>query len=355
MNDHDLHRFPLLGGAIIVLLWTIPVAAPGQTPAPGNSDVQAGRDIWQGYFNLENDCKLCHGIQGEGGFAKPLAGHQLTGTEFITAVRQGRGMMPAFVPDKNLNDQQLSQVSAYLASLPLPSQPSTVWQTAVPPLATPAQRLTISTGCGQCHGPTMANPRRTAGGRGADFEWFKEEVWQHTAAPGHASARHLRMGNYRRDQVPEGTLLEIWRFFAVEQGLRAPINADVSAGGAGADGTTYTVNVSNAGIPGKGLTAEYLTISLPLLRGRDPEETTTVVVATTGGGYTGIHREPISNSQAAEFEIAKLAPGEKKRFTITLSGKGANAGIPRGIVRWERPLLGSGATDLIGVAVPPGQ
>jgi len=163
------------------------------------------------------------------------------------------------------------------------------------------------------------------------------------------------MGNYSREQVSEGTLLEIWRFFAVEQGLRVPVNADVSAGSAGAEGTTYTVNVSNGGIPGTGLTAEYLTLSLPLLRGRDPEETTTVVVATSGGGYTGIHREPIANTQAAEFEIARLAPGEKKTFTITLSGKGANAGIPRGIVRWERPVLGSGATDLIGIAVPLGQ
>jgi len=96
-------------------------------------------------------------------------------------------------------------------------------------------------------------------------------------------------------------------------------------------------------------------VSLPLLRGRDPEETTTVVVATTGGGYSGIHRELITNTQAAEFEISRLAPGERKTFTITLSGRGASAGIPRGVVRWERPQLGSGATDLIGIAVPLGQ
>ena len=355
MGDDGLKRFRRLGRAIILLLCTILPAPRGGAQVQGNSGIQAGRDIWQGYFNLENDCKLCHGVQGEGGFAKPLAGHQLAAAQFIAAVRQGRGIMPAFVADKNLNDQQLTEISTYLASLPKPTQPSTMWQTAIPPLATPAQRLTISTGCGQCHGPIMANPRRTAGGRGADFEWFKEEVWRHTSAPGHANARHLRMGNYSREQVSEGTLLEIWRFFAVEQGLRVPVNADVSAGSAGAEGTTYMVNVGNGGIPGKGLTAEYLTVSLPLLRGRDPEETTTVVVATTGGSYTGIHREPITNTQAAEFEIGRLAPGERRTFTITLSGKGANAGIPRGIVRWERPLFGSGATDLIGIAVPVGQ
>jgi len=326
-----------------------------QAQTPGASDIQAGRDIWQGYFNLENDCKLCHGVQGEGGFAKPLAGHPLTAAQFIATVRKGAGIMPAFVPDKNLNDQQLTQVSAYLASLPKAAQPSTLWQTPIPPLATPAQKLMISMGCGQCHGPIMANPRRTAGGRGADFEWFKQEVWEHTTAPGHANARHLRMGNFSKQQVSEGTLMEIWRFFAVEQGLRVPINGDVSAGVSGPSGTAYTINVNNGGLPGKGLTAEYLTVTLPLLKGRDPEETTTVVAATTGGGFTGVHRDPISNSQAAEFEIGRLAPGEKRTFTITLSGKGANAGIPRGIIKWERPLLGNGATDLIGISVPVGQ
>ncbi len=331
------------------------VSAVEAQPEAGAADIQAGSEVWQGYFNLENDCKLCHGAHGEGGFAKPLAGHRLTTAQFIAAVRKGPGMMPAFVADKNLNDQQLSQVSAYLASLSPVSQPSTIWQTPIPPLATPAQRLTISVGCGQCHGPTMANPRRTAGGKGADFEWFKQEVWSHTTAPGHASSRHLRMGNYTREQVSEGTLLEIWRFFAVEQGLRVPVNADVSVGVPGPNGTTYTVNVSNVGVPGKGLSAEYVTVSLPLSRGRDPEEVTTMVVETTGGGYTGVHREPISNSQAVEFEILRLAPGEKKTFTVTLSGKGASAGIPRGIVRWERPFLGNGATDLIGISAPAGQ
>ena len=339
----------------ILIAFLLLSTAPIQAQSSSSSDVRAGQEIWQGYFNLENDCKLCHGLQGEGGFAKPLAGHSLTSAQFIAAVRRGPGMMPAFVPDKNLNDQQLGQVSAYLASLPKVPQPSTMWQTPIPPLATPAQKLMISTGCGQCHGPIMANPRRTAGGRGADFEWFKEEVWGHTSAPGHANSRHLRMGNYTKEQVSEGRLLEIWRFFAVEQGLRVPVNADVSAGVPGENGTTYTINISNTGVPGKGLTAEYLTISLPLLKGRDPEETTTVVAATTGGGYTGVHREPISNSQAPEFDIPRLAPGEKKTFTITLSGKGANAGIPRGVVRWERPLLGNGATDLIGISPPAGQ
>jgi mono/diheme cytochrome c family protein len=332
-----------------ILLFVSSALLQAQTPG---SDLQTGEAIWQGYFTLENDCKLCHGLHGEGGFAKPLAGHKLDAAQFVSAVRKGPGIMPAFVPDKNLSDQQLSQVAAYLASLPQPAAPSTVWQTRVPPLASANQKLTISTGCGQCHGPIMANPRRTAGGAGADFEWFRKEVYEHTSAPGHANARHLRMGNYTKEQVPEATLRQIWQFFSVEQGLRVPINADVSKGVPGPNGTTYTINVGNGGVPGKGLTAEYVTVTLPLLKERDPEETLTVVTATTGGGYTGIHRDPISNSQAPEFEIDKLGPGEKRTFTITLSGKGEYVGIPRGIVRWEKPRVGTGATDLIGITVP---
>ena len=50
----------------LLLLFLIRIEARAQTA--GGSDVQMGRDIWQGYFGLENDCKLCHGIQGEGSF-----------------------------------------------------------------------------------------------------------------------------------------------------------------------------------------------------------------------------------------------------------------------------------------------
>jgi len=339
---------------IAVALVLLPLGqAPAQTPSA--SDIQEGRRIWQGYFGLENDCKLCHGEHGEGGFAKPLAGHQLTAAQFLRSVRQGVGkMMPAFVPDKNLNDQQVAQIAVYLASLSRPAERG-MWRTPVPPLATPRQKLYIESGCGQCHAAIFANPRRTAGGVAGDYEWFKTEVYEHTSAPGHANARHLRMGNFSRDQVPETTLQELWQFFSVEQGLRVPINAEISAGVFSDNGVTYTISVSNTGRPGKGLTAEYVTITLPFLRGRDPEEVTTVVEGTTGGGYTGVHRDPITNSNAAEFEIPKLEAGEKRTFTITLSGIGANSGIPRGTVRWERPKLGSGGTDLIAISTPSGR
>ena len=340
---------------IFIMLVLLPLGI-AQAQTPSASDIQEGKRIWQGYFGLENDCKLCHGERGEGGFAKPLAGHQLSTAQFLRVVRQGAGKtMPAFVADKNLNDQQIAQVAAYLASLPKPAEPGAMWRTPVPPLASPRQKLYVESGCGQCHAATFANPRRTAGGLGGDYEWFKTEVYQHTSAPDHANSRHLRMGNFSREQVPESTLQELWQFFSVEQGLRVPINAQISDGVLGENGVAYTITISNTGRPGKGLTAEYITVTLPLLRGRDPEEATTVVEATTGGGYTGIHRDPITNTNAAEFEIPKLGPQEKRTFTITLSGIGANSGIPRGTVKWEKPKLGSGGTDLIAITTPLGR
>ena len=230
---------------IFVALLLLPLA---QGPAGGGA-AQPGKVMWEAF---ENDCKLCHGVQGEGGLGPDLAGHSLTPAQFLRAVRKPWGIMPAFVADKNLTDQQVGQIATYLASLPKVAEPSSTWFTTIPALATPNQRLMISMGCGQCHGQTMANPRRTAGGAGADYAWFKKEVYEHTSAPGHVNSTHLRMGNYSPMRVPEPVLQQLWQFFAFEQGLRAPVNAAVSAGVPSAKGVTYTLTVSNTGTVGKG-------------------------------------------------------------------------------------------------------
>ena len=67
--------------AVIVLVLLFAAQVEAQTP--GASDTQAGKEIWQGYLGLQNDCKLCHGEHGEGAFAKALAGHKLSAADFI--------------------------------------------------------------------------------------------------------------------------------------------------------------------------------------------------------------------------------------------------------------------------------
>ena len=339
----------------LLLLLSSLIPAYGQ--APSAEDVQQGQRIWSGYFTNENDCKNCHGVHGEGGFAGGLAGHQLTDEQFLRATRQGVGRtMPGFTAEKNLSDQSVFQVAAYLRSLPRYTGPQANWRTPVPATATPAQRTYIEAGCGQCHAAAFHNPRRDAGGLGPDatFEWFEDEVYNHMNSLTGRDSRHLRMGSYRRDQVSEETLREIWTFMMEELGPRVRLGASISEGVFTDQGMQYTIALNNSGEPGKGLVAEHISVVLPVLRARDPEEETTVIEATTGGFY-GMQRDLLSNTNAAVFTIPRLGPGERHELTITVSGIGALAGFPRASVKWELPKLNTGGTDIIMISQPFGR
>jgi mono/diheme cytochrome c family protein len=341
---------------LLVLILLPPATAYGQTASP--EDIRQGRRIWQGYFTNENDCKNCHGVNGEGGFASSLAGHTLTNEQFLRVTRQGAGRsMPGFVADKNLSDQQVFQVAAYLRSLPKYTGPRPGWRTPILPTYTPAHRTYIEYGCGQCHGPVMLNPRRDAGGLGPDatFEWLTHEVFEHTTSITTVNSRHLRMGNYRKDQVPDAALRDIWKFMMEEQGPVAPVNANLSNGVFTDQGIQYTITVTNGGEAGKGLVAEHIRVILPILRARDPEEETTVIAATAGADYMGTHRDVLSNTNAATFMIPRLGPGERREITITLSGIGAMFGFPRASIRWELPKLRSGEANVYMINQPFGR
>src|SRR4051812_15133970 len=122
------------------------MAAYGQ--APSAEDIRQGKRLWTGYFNMENDCKNCHGVNGEGGFAAALAGHQLTNEQFLRSIRQGVGRtMPGFTAEKNLSDQQVFQIAAYLKSLPKYTGARPNWRTPIPATATPAQKAYVEAGC----------------------------------------------------------------------------------------------------------------------------------------------------------------------------------------------------------------
>ena len=333
---------------------------PGYGQAPSAEDIRQGRRLWTGYFNMENDCKNCHGVNGEGGFATPLAGHTLSDDQFLRTTRQGAGRsMPGFSADKNLSDQQVRQVAAFLRTLPKPAGPRPGWRSPVLPTYTPAHKTYLETGCGQCHGPYFLNPRRDAGSLGPDatYAWLEDEVYNHFNSITTRNSRHLRMGSYRKDQVSEQTLREIWKFMMEEQGPIAPINATISQGVFTDQGIRYTIAVSNGGEEGKGLVAEYISVILPVLRARDPEEETIVIEATSGADYLGTSRDVLSNTNAAVFLIPRLGPGEKREISITVSGIGAMVGFPRASIKWELPKLKPGAynTNLILISQPFGR
>jgi mono/diheme cytochrome c family protein len=65
-------------------------------------------------------CYTCHGYEGQGGGAgAKLAPHPITAAALIAYVRHPKGSMPPFT-DKVVSDEVLTDIHAYLASIPAP-------------------------------------------------------------------------------------------------------------------------------------------------------------------------------------------------------------------------------------------
>jgi mono/diheme cytochrome c family protein len=335
-----------MNAIFVAFLLLVPVVQSG-TRAPASGDAQAGKALWEG---AALSCKFCHGLNGEGAFGPDLAGRQLSVPHFRQAVRKPWGIMPAYT-EQQLNDQEISNLVAYFNSLPAVAQPGP-WRFEVPAGAPHGQQVALATvGCAQCHGPTLNGPRASAGAVGADFEWFKKMVYEHTTSmPQHwnlveaTPAARLRMGNYSRTRLPESLLQEVWRF-ANDLGLRVPIAGQLSAGAPGADGVTYTLTVENEGVAGKGLTAEDLTISLAIPAGSS-------VIKTTGNGYQGVRRDEQVKGEVAVWRLPRIAAKERHTYSITFSRAADNL---RGTVRWTKPAVKMGSPNETNIAPPPQQ
>src|SRR5919108_6636946 len=89
-----------------VALLLLPLAH-GTALAQGNA--QAGKALWDG---PATQCRNCHGANGEGAFGPDLAGRGLTVAQFIRAVRQPWGIMPAFV-ESQVSDSEMADLVAY--------------------------------------------------------------------------------------------------------------------------------------------------------------------------------------------------------------------------------------------------
>jgi hypothetical protein len=139
--------------------------------------------------------------------------------------------------------------------------------------------------------------------------------------------------------------MDIWTF-ARDLGFRVPIAAQLGAGVAGANGVTYALNLANGGLPGKGLTAEDLTILLVVPTGA-------AVVSTTGAGYQGVRADAEVKANVAVWQVARMAPKDRQTFTITLSRAGTPSDNVRGSVRWAKPTVKTGPIDSINIAPAP--
>jgi mono/diheme cytochrome c family protein len=90
-----------------------------QTPAAGNAE--NGKRLFE-----KDGCYQCHGFVGQGSRdGARIAVTALTAQAFIRYVRRPFGAMPAFT-EKVISDQELTDVHAYLKSLPAAKAPKDI-------------------------------------------------------------------------------------------------------------------------------------------------------------------------------------------------------------------------------------
>ena len=334
---------------MLVAMLMLPIAQTVSAQPAG--DAAAGKAYWDRLAPRATDCKNCHGLNGEGGFGPDLAGRGLNAAQIERAVRQPWGVMPACV-ESQVSAKDAADLTAYFASLPKPAEPGK-WRFEVPPGAPPGQATMINMGCGQCHGTTFNGPRANMGLYNMDFEYFSNLVYNHTTAmPQYRTAignagTNLDMGNFSRVRLPAGTLRQIYYWARDEIGVRAPIAAQLAKGETGANGVTYPLTITNNGMPGKGVVAEGLTVSLTI-----PADTT--VVAATGTGYQGTHTDDRTKATVATWKLPRSGPKDQEKLSITLSKAATAAANLRGDLRWTKPSPKNGpSADVVNIAPAP--
>jgi cytochrome c553 len=328
-------KFAVLVGILFVATMAVPTlnrrlvlrAAP--TPV---GKAEAGKAFWQAQM-----CQYCHGVQAEGAWGPDLAGRGLSEAQIKHALRQPYGLMSAYT-ETQVSDQTIADLQAFFSTLPKAEQFGP-WRWQSPPADAPeGQRLQSAFGCGQCHEPELAIPRRWLGGVGkdADFAYFSKQIYQHTV-----KYPQGRMGNFSEDRLPKMVLRVIYQFM-LDAGLRAPINASLKVGAREDTNTTYTLTVFNDGVAQRGLDAEDVTIFLKIPSG-------TKFVSETGAGFKGVlplaqlgivpsiantpgrfdpsptprfpeRPKPDLSGEVAVWKVVRIAAAEKQTYTLTLSG-----------------------------------
>jgi len=129
-------------GAVLVLM----LALFGSTVlAAGDGDPDKGKTLW-----AANNCKSCHGANGEGKYAGPRAGDGKTAEDWIKQARTPKANMPAY-DAVHVSDVDLTDMWAYMQTLPKPASFSPVVYT--PQAGDPEGKLLFNQKrCVACHG-----------------------------------------------------------------------------------------------------------------------------------------------------------------------------------------------------------
>jgi mono/diheme cytochrome c family protein len=112
-------------------------------------DPDNGQLLWE---EQVPQCQRCHGEEGQGAWAGPLAGNEKDADAWIAQVRTPRNRMPSFSTDQ-ISDEAITDMQAYLASLSKPDG-FTPQDAGLPADAPEGQVLLVEKRCVACHGTT---------------------------------------------------------------------------------------------------------------------------------------------------------------------------------------------------------
>lgn len=104
-------------GALLVHAGDVPSSHMTQRPIESGPSPQAV-DVKRGGELYKASCSVCHGPRAEGGVGPKLAANSVLSNDqvFLKIVHEGRHVMPPL--KGNVSDQQLSDIRAWIRTLP---------------------------------------------------------------------------------------------------------------------------------------------------------------------------------------------------------------------------------------------
>jgi ubiquinol-cytochrome c reductase cytochrome c subunit len=109
--------------ALVVVVAALILTSPAARAQQAGADTSPAGNAQNGKKNFASDgCYECHGLQGQGATqtgAARIGPPQLSLESFMSYVRHPTNQMPPYT-SKAISDQDLTDIYAYLKSIPLP-------------------------------------------------------------------------------------------------------------------------------------------------------------------------------------------------------------------------------------------
>jgi mono/diheme cytochrome c family protein len=108
-------------------LLIISLAVPMAQGQQGVQNTQPAGNAENGKRNFTfYACSACHGYSGQGGVGPRLASTSLSMAALMKYVRQPAGVMPRYANENQITDAALTDIYAFLKSIPPPPDPKTI-------------------------------------------------------------------------------------------------------------------------------------------------------------------------------------------------------------------------------------